>query len=897
LAQGALAAMRHACFVLWRWLNILFEAIKLGRWILGFRVRAPLQFLRHYFLIKRSLLFDPSFYIEQNPELPREGMALLAHYTARGGQEGRDPNPLFDTTFYRKRYADAIAVGVHPLVHYIETGVNAGFDPNPLFDTSYYMERYPDVVEVGLNPLAHYLRYGVLDGRNPNPLFDTAYYLMHTPELAVTGINPLAHFLVEGAWQGKNPNPLFITNYYLKVHADVAASGLNPLVHYMQYGFREGRKPNPFFDTAYYLEQNPDVAKMDLNPLTHYLEAGAQEGRNPHPFFNTVYYLKMNADVMEKSMNPLVHYLEFGLSEGRYPYSFYEEWIQDHRLTQPDLERIASDIRGMTYKPVFSVIVPVYNTDERWLRRCLDSVLAQLYPNWELCIADDASTEPHIRDLLKEYMARDSRVRIVFRQENGHISATSNSALELARGEFIALLDHDDEITIDALYENAVLLNLHPNADMIYSDEDKITEENFRHMPFFKPDWSPDTFLSQMYSGHMGVYRTELIRKIGGFRVGFEGSQDYDLVLRLTEQTSHIHHIPKILYHWRTVQGSTARSADSKNYAYLAAKEAIQEALHRRGEGGWVEFVPHQQGQYRVHYPIQGRPMISILIPTRDNSHYLDKCLASIFEKTTYGPFEIVILDNGSSQAETMALFDRWKSAEEDRIRIIRMDIPFNYARLNNEGVRQARGDLICLLNDDTEVITPNWLEELAGKAQRKSIGAVSAFLLYPNSTIQHAGVILGVGGPANHSHRNWPASWVGYFGRLLITANYAAVTGACLMVEKKRYLDTGGLYEGLAVAFNDVDFCLRLLKNGYRNVVLSHVRLFHHESRSRGFDTTPENQNRAAREAQVLRERGGDLITNDPYYNPNLTRNGEDFSLVTDRTAVRSRLIRELFL
>ena len=892
-----MAAMRKTDLALKKRLGILLEALKLIRWIFYFRVRAPFQFFRYYFLIKRSSLFDPSFYVEQNPEITHEGMDFLAHYVALGGQEGRDPNPLFDTTYYRKRYADAATLGVHPLVHYIKTGVNAGFDPNLLFDTSYYLERNPDVVEAGLNPLAHYLRYGVLDGRNPHALFDTAYYMMQTPELADTRQNPLAHYLSRGAWQGKNPNHLFITDYYLKVNADVAASSLNPLVHYIEYGFREGRNPNPFFNTAYYLEQNPDVAATGQNPLAHYFETGVREGRKPHPFFDTVYYLKMNVDVVEKGMNPLVHYLEFGLSEGRYPYSFYEEWIQDHRLTQSDLENIASDIRDMAYKPVFSVIVPVYNTEERWLRRCLDSVLAQLYPYWELCIADDASTEPHIRNLLNEYLVKDNRVRVVFRQKNGHISASSNSALDLARGEFIALLDHDDEMTIDALYENAVLLNSHPDADMIYSDEDKITEENLRHMPFFKPDWSPDTFLSQMYSGHLGVYRTELIRIIGGFRVGFEGSQDYDLVLRLTEQTSHIHHIPKILYHWRTAQGSTARSTDSKNYAYLAAREAIQEALHRREEGGWVELIPHQPGQYRVHYPVQGRPMISIIIPTRDNGLYLDKCLASIFEKTMYGSFEVVILDNGSSQTETMALFNRWKFAEKDRVRIIRMDIPFNYARLNNEGVRQARGDLVCLLNDDTEVITPDWLEELAGQAQRKSIGAVSAFLLYRNSTIQHAGIVLGVSGLANHGHRHWSAKWVGYFGRLLITANYAAVTGACLMVDKKRYLDAGGLDEDLAMAYNDVDFCLRLLKNGYRNVVLSHVRLYHDELRSQGSDTAADHQSRYAREAQILRERWGDFITDDPYYNPNLTRNGEDFSLVTDRSAVRSRLIRELFL
>jgi glycosyltransferase involved in cell wall biosynthesis len=552
----------------------------------------------------------------------------------------------------------------------------------------------------------------------------------------------------------------------------------------------------------------------------------------------------------------------------------------------------------MAYRPVFSVIVPVYNTDEQSLRRCLDSVLRQLYPHWELCIADDASTEPHVRDVLAEYTARDSRIRVIYLKENGHISATSNAALSLARGEFVALLDHDDEISIDALYENAALLDAHPDADMIYSDEDKITEDGIRHMPFFKPDWSPDTFLSHMYSGHLGVYRTEIIRKIGGFRVGYEGSQDYDLVLRFTEKTSHIYHIPKILYHWRTIQGSTARTAGSKNYAYMAAKNAIQEALDRRGEGGQVDFVPNRHGQYRVRYPIRGNPFVSIIIPTRDNGSSLEKCLTSIFERTTYRSFEVLIVDNGSVQQETKNLFDRWRALDKDRFRVVSADIPFNFSRLNNAGVRHACGDVLVLLNDDIEVISGNWLEEMAGQAQRKTIGAVSAVLLYPDDTIQHAGVILGVGGVANHSHRYAPAISPGYFGRLLIPANYAAVTGACLMVTKERYLNSGGLDEELAVAYNDVDFCLRLLQKGYRNIVLSHVRLYHHESQSRGIDVTADRiKDRLKRDMTVIETRWREFIVNDPCYNPNLTKEREDFSLpVKDRSlGVRLQLQREL--
>ncbi len=338
-------------------------------------------------------------------------------------------------------------------------------------------------------------------------------------------------------------------------------------------------------------------------------------------------------------LNALIHYLEYGIREGRYPKNVYELWVRENRLTDADRKRILEHIDSLSYRPTFSLIVPVYNTDERWLRRCLDSVLAQLYPDWELCIADDASTDPTVRKVLEEYKARDARIRVVFRQENGHISASSNSALEMATGEFVALLDHDDELAENALYENAVLLNEHPDADMIYSDEDKITEEGKRHSPFFKPDWSPDTFLSQMYTCHLGVYRTELVRRIGGFRVGFEGSQDYDLVLRLTDKTEKIYHIPKVLYHWRTIHGSTALAHESKNYAYKAGLKAIKEALDRRNEGGWVENVVNYPGQYLVHYPVVGRPLISIVIPTKDHPQALDQCLKSIFTKTSYNSF------------------------------------------------------------------------------------------------------------------------------------------------------------------------------------------------------------------------------------------------------------------
>lgn len=886
-------------------------------WIFFYRVRHPFRFIRRYFFLDRSILFDrdyylekymdpqdrkidpishylaighlhskpnrlfdTAYYMEQIPEDIREGINPLFHYIDYGARNGLKPNPLFDTAYYLSRNPDVIEAEMNPLAHYLQYGGLEDHNPHPLFDTAYYLSQYPDLVEAGMNPLAHYLEYGTLDASKPHPLFDTSYYLQKYPEVTESGLTPLAQYLDCGAYDGLKPNPLFDSAYYLETNPGVAKAGMNPLVHYLMTGVKEGRKPNPLFDTKFYLEKNPDVAASAINPLVHYLDKGASEGRDPGPDFDTAYYLEMSPDVAREGCNALVHYLENGIREGRYPNNVYELWVQENRLTHEKRRWILEHIKTLPYRPIFSIVVPVFNTDERWLRRCLDSVKNQLYTNWELCIADDASTDPTVRTVLEEYSARDSRIRVVFRKENGHISEASNSALETATGEFIALLDHDDELAENALYENTVLLNKHPDADMIYSDEDKMSEEGERHSPFFKPDWSPDTLLSHMYTCHLGVYRTSLIRHIGGFRTGFEGSQDYDLVLRLTEWTNKIYHIPKILYHWRTIQGSTALTHYSKNYAYKAGLKAIQDALDRRGEGGWVENVENYPGQYIVHFPLVGHPLISIIIPTKDQPRLLNNCLESLFEKTSYRPFEVIVVDNGSVLDETHELLTSWGNRQPDIFSVVRLDVPFNFSRLVNEGVRRSRGELVVLLNDDMEVLSEQWIEEMAGQAQRKTIGAVSAFLLYPDRTIQHAGLILGIAGPANHAHRYAREDSPGYFGRLTVVTNYAAVTGACLMVKKQLFMDVGGFDEELAVAYNDVDFCLRLLKRGYRNVVLPQVRFIHHESGSRGPDKAGKNRIRLGREASIMTERWAWWIKNDPYYNPNLTKDREDFTL-----------------
>jgi GT2 family glycosyltransferase len=558
----------------------------------------------------------------------------------------------------------------------------------------------------------------------------------------------------------------------------------------------------------------------------------------------------------------------------------YELWKRRHRLTSWDRNRIRKEIDAFPCRPLISVLLPVYNTDEIWLRRCLDSVMVQLYPQWELCIADDGSTSTHIRRVLEEYRDRDRRIRVFFREVNGHISAASNSALSLTTGEYVALLDHDDELTPDALYEIASLVNRQPETDMIYSDEDKIDAKGRRYSPFFKPDWSPDTFLSMMYTCHLGAYRTELIRRIGGFREGFEGSQDYDLVLRLTELTERIHHIPKVLYHWRSIPASSAALFQAKDYAQDSGLRAIREAVQRRGEDALVEPIAGLSGRYRVRYRLRGRPLVSIIIPTRDLAALLETCLISIFEKTAYDHFEVIIVDNNSQEVETRDLFRRWREKEPTRFRVAPLPVPFNFPALINEGVRNAAGDLILLLNNDIEVVSADWLSEMAAQAMRPRVGAVGVKLLYPDDTVQHAGVVLGVGGIAGHSHKYFANDRPGYYDRLRITANCAAVTGACLMVKKAKFLEAGGFDEALPVAFNDVDFCIRLLKAGYYNLCLSHVTLYHHESKTRGPEDTVEKQIRFRSEIDLMGARWGDLLENDPFYSPHLTRDHEDSSI-----------------
>jgi len=467
-------------------------------------------------------------------------------------------------------------------------------------------------------------------------------------------------------------------------------------------------------------------------------------------------------------------------------------------------------------------------------------------------------------------MSRDPRIRAQRRDRNGHISAASNDALAMARGEFVALLDHDDELRPHSLLEMVEAARRHPEAGLFYSDEDKIDERGRRFQPNFKPDWNADLLLSQNYVCHLAMLRTSLVREAGGFRVGFEGSQDHDLFLRCSAllEPGQVVHVPKVLYHWRAIRGSTALERDAKDYAGAAGARAVADHLSRHAPGAAAEQLAH--GHYRVRWPLDGDPRVDIVIPTRDRLELVRACVESILARTEYDHYRILLVDNQSVEPETVA----WMTAIEadPRVRVLRYDAPFNYSAINNWAAAQGDGEVLCLLNNDIEVIEGGWLRELAGQAMRPGVGAVGALLLYPDRSIQHAGVILGMGGVANHVYSGAPEGHPGHGARALVAQELSAVTGACLAIRRDRYFAVGGLDERLQVAFNDVDFCLRLLEAGYRNVWTPFARLLHHESATRGRDEDGPARERFLGESRYMDARWGDYLVGDPAWNPNLS-------------------------
>ncbi len=562
------------------------------------------------------------------------------------------------------------------------------------------------------------------------------------------------------------------------------------------------------------------------------------------------------------------------------PENLYQMWIENNEPSKEELE----EQRNTKFKinPKISIIIPMYNTPINFFEELVNNLIDQTYTNWELCLADGS---PEKNEKLEKIYKKDERIKYKFIGENKGIAGNTNEALSLVTGDFVALLDHDDLLPIFSLYEIVKCINENPDVEFIYTDEDKFEKlGGKRYDPYFKSDFAPDTLRANNFICHFSVFKKELMDKLGGFRSKYDGAQDYDILLRMSEETNNIIHIPKILYHWRVHSLSTAKSGGTaKPYAYEAGTKAIQDHIDRIGLKGTVESG-NTLGTYKVNYEIQGNPKVSIVIPNKDYVKTLKVCINSIKKLTTYENYEIIIVENNSEENET---FEYYKKIDgKDKIKVVYFpEKEFNYSKIINFGVKNSTGDYIVQLNNDTELLTPNWLQEMLGFAQRDDVGAVGAELFYPDNTIQHAGIIIGIGGVAGHVFKNLPKGIHGYFSKDAMIQNLSAVTAACIMTPKSIYDEVGYMDEKFKVAFNDVDFCLKIRQTGKLIVYNPYVQFTHYESKSRGFEDTPEKKKRFQSEVDRFHDKWQSVLDKgDPYYNKNLRLDNDQCAIRTEK-------------
>lgn len=547
----------------------------------------------------------------------------------------------------------------------------------------------------------------------------------------------------------------------------------------------------------------------------------------------------------------------------------YAYWWKKNQVTAKELKEQAA--HRFSYEPKISIVIPLFNTPEKYLKELIDSVVAQSYGNWELCLAD-GSTSPKTGAYVKKHYGGENR--IVYRkiEENLGIAGNTNFAISMGTGEFMMFCDHDDVVAPNALFECVKAINENPKTDIVYTDEDLINSDGTIHSsPRFKPDFNFDFLRSINYICHIFMVRKSLIDRVGMLRKEYDGAQDYDFILRCCEQTEHIAHVPKVLYHWRAHDNSTAGNPESKQYAVDAGKRALEEHYRRMGYEAVVEntgiFIV-----YRTIMKVQGNPKVSVIILNKDHREDLEKCVVSIEEKTDYPNYEIIVVENNSELPETFAFYEELQKRYSN-VKVVTWEGPFNYSAINNYGAEYATGDYYLMLNNDIEVISPSWMSEMLGYCQREDVGIVGAKLYYSDDTVQHAGVVVGVGGFAGHILTRFRKGETGYFGRLVTIQDTSAVTAACLMIKKSIYQLIGGFDEEFVVALNDIDLCLKVRSLGQLVVFNPYAELYHYESKSRGFEDTPEKKARFKKEIKRFREKWGEILSKgDPYYNPNLT-------------------------
>lgn len=562
---------------------------------------------------------------------------------------------------------------------------------------------------------------------------------------------------------------------------------------------------------------------------------------------------------------------------GQRDYGNYEDFLKKYGVTEEELARQRQET--FENSPCFSIAVPLYQTKEKYLREMIESVQAQTYTNWELCLADGSGREHSLQPVVGEYIAKDKRIKYCLLDSNEGIAGNTNEALKMATGDFIVLTDHDDLLSPEALYQCAKAVQKEPQTDVIYSDEDKVDMSGKKFFePHFKSDYNIDLLCTMNYICHLFVVRKDVMERAGLFESCYDGAQDHDFILRCTEKAEHIVHIPKVLYHWRCHAQSTSENPESKLYAFENGCKAVKAHYDRIGIPAEVEQGPFY-GMYRTHYLWKEQPLVSILIPNKDHAADLKKCMDSIEEKSTYRNFEFIIVENNSTEEETFAYYKEIE--KRDNVRVLYYKEDFNYSRINNFGAKEANGEYVLLLNNDTEMIEPDSIKEMLDVCMRPDVGIVGAKLIFEDNTIQHAGVIIGFGGVAGHAFIGQDRDDNGYFSRIISVQDLSAVTAACLMVRRSVFDEVEGLNEEFKVAFNDIDFCLKVRKAGYLVVYNPYAQFYHYESKSRGQEDSADKVARFQQEIGLFGERWGELLEHgDPYYNPNLTLDKADFSL-----------------
>lgn len=557
----------------------------------------------------------------------------------------------------------------------------------------------------------------------------------------------------------------------------------------------------------------------------------------------------------------------------------YRKWLKLNTPSKEQIKEYKKLEKQLIYRPKISILIPVFNPQEDYLKKTIDSVLNQVYTNWELCFADDVSPNENIRTIIKQFAEKDNRIKYVFRKKNELISAALNSAIEISTGEFIALLNHDDLLTPDALYENVLVLNKDKLIDFIYSDEDKIDKNGMRSEPYFKPDWCPNNLQSRNYIGHFTLIKSSLVKEVGGFKIGYEGSHEYDIFLRITELTNKIHHIPKILYHNQIYKTPTYYNIGSE----LNGIKALEDSLKRKKLNGKVYQIENLPNHYQIRYEILDKKKVSIIIPSKNLTEITDVCINSIFRLTSYPNFEVILVNNNSNEDDFFKMVKKWEDKEPKRFKCITDNGSFNFSRLMNNAVKETSGDYLLLLNNDTEVTHADWMTAMVEYAQLEKTGVVGVKLLYHNDTIQHAGVVIGIEGTAAHVFLAENKNALGYFGYIQTLNNFSAITAACIMVAKEKFYLVDGFDENLSVDYNDIDFCLKIKDKGFDNIYLPHVVLYHYESISRGHPhKTKESYERHLKEIGIFQTKWQKYIDHDPCYNPNLSKRALDYRINT---------------